>query len=73
VRKKFTQAYSEFGPKKTKFCKNLNFLSRVGLYFALSHNSQLKLHLPSTVPCLPLHQQIKHNPRKVGSFVGVGQ
>jgi hypothetical protein len=31
------------------------------------------IHLASRVPCLPLHQQIKHNPRKVGGFAGVGQ
>ena len=73
MRKKFTQAYSEFGPKKTQLSKNLNFLKRVGLDFALSHKGPLKLHPASTIPCLPLHQHIKHNPRKVGGFAGVGQ
>jgi hypothetical protein len=33
----------------------------------------VKPSLSSRVPCLPLHQQIKHNPRKVGGFAGVGQ
>jgi hypothetical protein len=51
----------------------LNFLKRVGLDLALNHKGQLKLHLASAIPCLPLHQHIKHNPRKVGGFAGVGQ
>lgn len=73
MRKKFTQAYSEFSPKKTQHSTNLIFLSRVGRCVTLSYKVQLKLHLALTVPTLPLHQQIEHNPRKVGGFAGVGQ
>ncbi len=60
-------------PQKTQLSTNLNFLRRVGLYIALGLKGQLKLHLASTIPSLPLHQQIKHNPRKVCGFTGVGQ
>jgi hypothetical protein len=39
----------------------------------MTNKGLLSLHLASTAPSLPLHQQIKHNPRKVGGFAGVGQ
>ena len=41
--------------------------------YAPCHKGQLRPYLASTIPRLPLHQQIKHNPRKVGGFAGVGQ
>jgi hypothetical protein len=72
MRKKFTQAYSEIYPKEPGSAQ-ISTLKCVGLCFAPSHKGPLKLHPASTAPYLPLHQQIKHHPRKVGGFAGVGQ
>jgi hypothetical protein len=59
--------------KRPHIRRNLNILRRSRQHVALSHKRHLGLHPASTIPCLPLHQQIKHNARKVGGFAGVGQ
>jgi len=59
-------------PKKP-FQNKFELFDTTGPSFTRVHKGQLKLYVTSTVPCMPLHQQIKHNQRKVDGFAGIGQ